>query len=49
MGFVVEGRDWSDGNEEGEPSFCAFVFESNTEGEKVDTPNAIFFKEKHVN
>lgn len=35
MGFVVEGRDWSDGNEEGEPSFSAFVFESNTEGEKV--------------
>lgn len=35
MGFVVEGRDWSDGNEEGEPSFCAFVFESNTEGEKI--------------
>lgn len=40
MGFVVEGRDWSDGDEEGEPSFSAFVFESNTEGEKVDTPNA---------
>lgn len=39
MGFVVEGRDWSDGDEEGEPSFSAFVFESNTEGEKVDTPN----------
>lgn len=37
MGFVVEGRDWSDGEEEGEPSFSAFVFESNTEGEKVDT------------
>uniref|UniRef100_A0A146Z399 DCC-interacting protein 13-beta n=1 Tax=Fundulus heteroclitus TaxID=8078 RepID=A0A146Z399_FUNHE len=35
MGFVVEGRDWSDGNEEGEPSFSAFVFESNTEGEKI--------------
>ncbi|CAG5957748.1 unnamed protein product [Menidia menidia] len=35
MGFVVEGRDWSDGDEEGEPSFCAFVFESNTEGEKI--------------
>uniref|UniRef100_A0A3Q1BD73 Adaptor protein, phosphotyrosine interaction, PH domain and leucine zipper containing 2 n=1 Tax=Amphiprion ocellaris TaxID=80972 RepID=A0A3Q1BD73_AMPOC len=34
MGFVVEGRDWSDGDEEGEPSFSAFVFESNTEGEK---------------
>uniref|UniRef100_A0A1A8BTK9 DCC-interacting protein 13-beta n=1 Tax=Nothobranchius kadleci TaxID=1051664 RepID=A0A1A8BTK9_NOTKA len=35
MGFVVEGRDWSDGNEEGEPSFSTFVFESNTEGEKI--------------
>uniref|UniRef100_A0A3Q3M7Z0 Adaptor protein, phosphotyrosine interacting with PH domain and leucine zipper 2 n=1 Tax=Labrus bergylta TaxID=56723 RepID=A0A3Q3M7Z0_9LABR len=35
MGFVVEGRDWGDGEEEGEPSFSAFVFESNTEGEKV--------------
>ncbi|XP_056271765.1 DCC-interacting protein 13-beta [Pseudoliparis swirei] len=35
MGFVVEGRDWSDGEEEGEPSFSAFVFESNTEGEKI--------------
>uniref|UniRef100_A0A7N8XUU7 Adaptor protein, phosphotyrosine interacting with PH domain and leucine zipper 2 n=1 Tax=Mastacembelus armatus TaxID=205130 RepID=A0A7N8XUU7_9TELE len=35
MGFVVEGRDWSDGNEEGEPSFSAFIFESNTEGEKI--------------
>ncbi|XP_047245188.1 DCC-interacting protein 13-beta isoform X3 [Girardinichthys multiradiatus] len=35
MGFVVEGRDWSDENEEGEPSFSAFVFESNTEGEKI--------------
>uniref|UniRef100_A0A665X939 PID domain-containing protein n=1 Tax=Echeneis naucrates TaxID=173247 RepID=A0A665X939_ECHNA len=34
MGFVVEGRDWSDGDEEGEPSYSAFVFESNTEGEK---------------
>ncbi|MEQ2195300.1 hypothetical protein XENOCAPTIV_010458, partial [Xenoophorus captivus] len=39
MGFVVEGRDWSDENEEGEPSFSAFVFESNTEGEKVGSPN----------
>uniref|UniRef100_A0A667XHC2 Adaptor protein, phosphotyrosine interacting with PH domain and leucine zipper 2 n=1 Tax=Myripristis murdjan TaxID=586833 RepID=A0A667XHC2_9TELE len=38
MGFVVEGRDWCDGDEEGEPSFSAFVFESNTEGEKVDFP-----------
>lgn len=35
MGFVVEGRDWSKEGEEGEPSFSAFVFESNTEGEKV--------------
>eukprot|EP00064_Thunnus_orientalis_P004818 superscaffoldBa00000452_g4831 len=35
MGFVVEGSDWSDGDEEGEPSFSAFVFESNTEGEKI--------------
>uniref|UniRef100_A0A665X884 DCC-interacting protein 13-beta n=1 Tax=Echeneis naucrates TaxID=173247 RepID=A0A665X884_ECHNA len=35
MGFVVEGRDWSDGDEEGEPSYSAFVFESNTEGEKI--------------
>ncbi|XP_058500753.1 DCC-interacting protein 13-beta [Solea solea] len=36
MGFVVESRDWSDGGgEEGEPSFSAFVFESNTEGEKI--------------
>ncbi|TNN00358.1 DCC-interacting protein 13-beta [Takifugu flavidus] len=35
MGFVVEDRDWSDGGEEGEPTFSAFVFESNTEGEKI--------------
>uniref|UniRef100_A0A3Q0QZ54 Adaptor protein, phosphotyrosine interacting with PH domain and leucine zipper 2 n=1 Tax=Amphilophus citrinellus TaxID=61819 RepID=A0A3Q0QZ54_AMPCI len=35
MGFVVEGRDWSDGDEEGAPSFSTFVFESNTEGEKI--------------
>ncbi|XP_034031968.1 DCC-interacting protein 13-beta [Thalassophryne amazonica] len=35
MGFVIESRDWSDGDEEGEPSFSAFVFESNTEGEKI--------------
>ncbi|XP_056137793.1 DCC-interacting protein 13-beta isoform X2 [Lampris incognitus] len=35
MGFVVEERDWSEGDEEGEPSFSAFVFESNTEGEKI--------------
>nr|XP_057931700.1 DCC-interacting protein 13-beta [Doryrhamphus excisus] len=35
MGLVVEGRDWSDGGEDGEPSFSTFVFESNTEGEKI--------------
>ncbi|KAI4825933.1 hypothetical protein KUCAC02_021593 [Chaenocephalus aceratus] len=35
MGFVVEDRDWSDEDEEGEPSFSTFVFESNTEGEKI--------------
>ncbi|XP_053175540.1 DCC-interacting protein 13-beta isoform X1 [Scomber japonicus] len=35
MGFVVEGSDWSEVDEEGEPSFSAFVFESNTEGEKI--------------
>uniref|UniRef100_A0A8C7VLN0 PH domain-containing protein n=1 Tax=Oncorhynchus mykiss TaxID=8022 RepID=A0A8C7VLN0_ONCMY len=35
MGFVVEGRDWGEDDEEGEPSFSAFVFESNTEGEKI--------------
>ncbi|MCI4382062.1 hypothetical protein PGIGA_G00259280 [Pangasianodon gigas] len=35
MGFVVEGRDWSEGEEEGQASFSAFVFESNTEGEKI--------------
>ncbi|XP_049579162.1 DCC-interacting protein 13-beta [Syngnathus scovelli] len=39
MGLVVEGRDWSGGgggdDEGGEPSFTAFVFESNTEGEKI--------------
>ncbi|XP_008310479.1 DCC-interacting protein 13-beta isoform X2 [Cynoglossus semilaevis] len=35
MGFVVEGRDWTDGDEEGEASYSAFVFESNTEGEKI--------------
>ncbi|XP_051975908.1 DCC-interacting protein 13-beta-like [Xyrauchen texanus] len=34
MGFVLEGRDWSNGGE-GEPSFSVFVFESNTEGEKI--------------
>ncbi|KAK2834572.1 hypothetical protein Q7C36_015273 [Tachysurus vachellii] len=36
MGFLVEGRDWSEGEEEeGKVSFRAFVFESNTEGEKI--------------
>ncbi|KAK2917618.1 DCC-interacting protein 13-beta isoform X2 [Channa argus] len=35
MGFVVESRDWSDGDDDGEPSFSAFIFESNTEGEKI--------------
>ncbi|XP_019748909.1 DCC-interacting protein 13-beta isoform X2 [Hippocampus comes] len=40
MGLVVEGGDWSGGgggddDEGGEPSFSAFVFESNTEGEKI--------------
>uniref|UniRef100_H3DEW9 DCC-interacting protein 13-beta n=1 Tax=Tetraodon nigroviridis TaxID=99883 RepID=H3DEW9_TETNG len=35
MGFVVEDRDWSGGDEEGAPTFSAFVFESNTEGEKI--------------
>uniref|UniRef100_A0A7N6A0S1 Adaptor protein, phosphotyrosine interaction, PH domain and leucine zipper containing 2 n=1 Tax=Anabas testudineus TaxID=64144 RepID=A0A7N6A0S1_ANATE len=35
MGFVVESKDWSDGDEEGESSFSAFIFESNTEGEKI--------------
>ncbi|KAG7456073.1 hypothetical protein MATL_G00247800 [Megalops atlanticus] len=35
MGFVVEGREWAGGTEEGEPSFSAFIFESNTEGEKI--------------
>ncbi|KAA0724652.1 DCC-interacting protein 13-beta [Triplophysa tibetana] len=34
MGFVLEGRDWSNGGD-GEPSFSVFVFESNTEGEKI--------------
>lgn len=34
MGFVLEGRDWSNGSD-GEPSFSVFVFESNTEGEKI--------------
>ncbi|XP_035258203.1 DCC-interacting protein 13-beta [Anguilla anguilla] len=35
MGIVVEGRDWAEGAEEGDPAFSAFVFESNTEGEKI--------------
>ncbi|KAK7891644.1 hypothetical protein WMY93_023607 [Mugilogobius chulae] len=35
MGFVVEGRDWSEGEDEGQPAFSAYIFESNTEGEKV--------------
>lgn len=50
MGFVVESRDWSDGDEEGQPSFSAFVFESNTEGEKVGATTTFFFfnKERHV-
>lgn len=43
MGFVVESRDWSDGDEEGQPSFSAFVFESNTEGEKVGASKTNFF------
>lgn len=34
MGFVLQGSDWSDGGED-QPSFSVFVFESNTEGEKV--------------
>lgn len=46
MGFVVEGRDWCDGDEEGEPSFSAFVFESNTEGEKVDFPKVFSVRGK---
>lgn len=37
MGFVLEERDWSHGGD-GEPSFSVFVFESNTEGEKVRLP-----------
>lgn len=40
MGFVVEGRDWSEGEEEGQASFSSFIFESNTEGEKV--PSLVF-------
>uniref|UniRef100_A0A671RTW1 DCC-interacting protein 13-beta-like n=1 Tax=Sinocyclocheilus anshuiensis TaxID=1608454 RepID=A0A671RTW1_9TELE len=35
MGFVLQGSDWSNGGED-QPSFSVFVFESNTEGEKVN-------------
>ncbi|XP_072291309.1 DCC-interacting protein 13-beta [Eucyclogobius newberryi] len=35
MGFVVEGRDWGEGEGEGRPAYSAYIFESNTEGEKV--------------
>uniref|UniRef100_A0A8C5BI40 PID domain-containing protein n=1 Tax=Gadus morhua TaxID=8049 RepID=A0A8C5BI40_GADMO len=36
MGLVVEDPDWSQGDQEGAPpSYSAFVFESNTEGEKI--------------
>uniref|UniRef100_A0A8C7MRE2 DCC-interacting protein 13-beta n=1 Tax=Oncorhynchus kisutch TaxID=8019 RepID=A0A8C7MRE2_ONCKI len=49
MGFVVEGRDWSEGTEEGEPSFSAFVFESNTEGEKVGIIKHIHVISMHLN
>ncbi len=38
MGFVLQGSDWSDGDED-QPSFSVFVFESNTEGEKVRLQN----------
>lgn len=41
MGFVVEDREWSDGGGEGEPTFSAFVFESNTEGEKVEPRTSV--------
>uniref|UniRef100_A0A672MBG5 DCC-interacting protein 13-beta-like n=1 Tax=Sinocyclocheilus grahami TaxID=75366 RepID=A0A672MBG5_SINGR len=34
MGFVLQESDWSDGGED-QPSFSVFVFESNTEGEKI--------------
>ncbi|KAK2866902.1 hypothetical protein Q8A67_025019 [Cirrhinus molitorella] len=34
MGFVLQGSDWIDGGED-QPSFSVFVFESNTEGEKI--------------
>uniref|UniRef100_A0A673HQU3 DCC-interacting protein 13-beta n=1 Tax=Sinocyclocheilus rhinocerous TaxID=307959 RepID=A0A673HQU3_9TELE len=34
MGYVLQGSDWSDGGED-QPSFSVFVFESNTEGEKI--------------
>lgn len=48
MGFVVESTDWTDGDEEGETSFSAFVFESNTEGEKVDATNSSIFLMKKL-
>ncbi|KAI1883365.1 hypothetical protein AGOR_G00230670 [Albula goreensis] len=35
MGFMVEGRDWGQEEDEGQPSFSAYIFESNTEGEKI--------------
>ncbi|XP_026058181.1 DCC-interacting protein 13-beta isoform X1 [Carassius auratus] len=34
MGFVLQGSDWSNGGED-QASFSVFVFESNTEGEKI--------------
>ncbi|KAL1247175.1 hypothetical protein QQF64_022551, partial [Cirrhinus molitorella] len=34
MGFVLQGSDWIDEGED-QPSFSVFVFESNTEGEKI--------------
>ena len=42
MGLVVEDPDWSQGDQEGAPpSYSAFVFESNTEGEKVGLPTDV--------
>ncbi|KAJ3596153.1 hypothetical protein NHX12_002562 [Muraenolepis orangiensis] len=36
MGLVVEDQDWTQGDQErAPPSYSAFVFESNTEGEKI--------------
>ncbi|KAM6960562.1 DCC-interacting protein 13-beta [Aplochiton taeniatus] len=35
MGFVVEGCNRSQEDQEGEPNFSAFIFESNTEGQKI--------------